>query len=143
VIWSVEMTEVTVLFLDQTFSSTAVGPLEVFNHAGSLWNLLTGTRQTPRFKVTTASVDGRAVRCDGPIYIKPAAAIADIRKTDLIFIPTTGLRIDDVAEYHAPVISSCVAGKTAGPPSRAYVRGLAWSRLPECWMANAPRHIGR
>jgi len=99
------MTEVTVLFLDQTFSSTAVGPLEVFNHAGSLWNLLTGTRQTPRFKVTTASVDGRAVRCDGPIYIKPAAAIADIRKTDLIFIPTTGLRIDDVAEYHAPVIS--------------------------------------
>src|SRR5436189_153954 len=51
------MTEVTVLFLDQTFASTAVGPLEVFNHAGSLWNLL------------------------------------------------TGLRIDEVAEYHAPIIS--------------------------------------
>jgi len=99
------MTEVTVLFLDQSFSSTAVGPLEVFNHAGSLWNLLTGIKQNPRFRVTTASVDGRAVRCDGPIYIKPAAAIKDIRKTDLIFIPTTGLRIDDVGEYHAPIVS--------------------------------------
>ena len=99
------MTEVTVLFLDQSFSSTAVGPLEVFNHAGSLWNLLTGTKQNPRFRVTTASVDGRAVRCDGPIYIKPAAAIKDIRKTDLIFIPTTGLRIEDAGEYHAPIVS--------------------------------------
>src|SRR5690349_7630678 len=79
------MTEVTVLFLDETFSSTAVGPMEVFRHAGSLWNLLTGTRPVPRFGVTTASVDGCAVRCDGPIHIRPDAALADIRKTDLIF----------------------------------------------------------
>ncbi len=31
------MIDVTVLLLDQTFSSTAVGPMEVFRHAGSLW----------------------------------------------------------------------------------------------------------
>jgi transcriptional regulator GlxA family with amidase domain len=99
------MTEVTVLFLDGTFSSTAVGPMEVFRHAGTLWNFLTGKRQVPRFRVTTASADGRAVHCDGPIDIKPMAALKEIRKTDLIFIPTTGLRIDDVAEYHAPVVS--------------------------------------
>ena len=99
------MTEVTILFLDGTFASTAIGPLEVFRHAGTLWNLLTGSRQVPRFRVTSASANGRAVRCDGPIYIKPMAALKDIRKTDLIFIPTTGLRIDDVAEYHAPVVS--------------------------------------
>ena len=36
------MTDVTVLFLDETFSSTAIGPMEVFRHAGTLWNVLTG-----------------------------------------------------------------------------------------------------
>jgi transcriptional regulator GlxA family with amidase domain len=98
------MTEVTILFLDGTFSSTAIGPMEVFRHAGMLWNWLTGTRQVPRFRVTTASVDGRAVRCDGPIYIKPDGPMTAIRKTDLIFIPTTGLSIEDAVELNAPVL---------------------------------------
>ena len=99
------MTEVTVVFLDGTFSSTAIGPMEVFRHAGTLWSYLTGERQVPHFRVTTASADGRPVRCDGPIEVQPMAALKDIRRTDLIFIPTTGLRIDDVGEYHAPVVS--------------------------------------
>jgi transcriptional regulator GlxA family with amidase domain len=98
------MVDVTVLFLDETFSSTAVGPMEVFRHAGSLWNVLTGQSQKPYFHVTTASADGRPVECDGPIFIKPEAAIRDIRKTDLIFIPTTGLSIDDVVERNGPVV---------------------------------------
>jgi transcriptional regulator GlxA family with amidase domain len=98
------MKDVTVLILDETFSSTAVGPMEVFSHAGTLWNLLTGAPQSPRFRVTTASANGRSVRCDGPIRIQPDAALADIRKTDLIFIPTTGLSVDDVVERNAPVV---------------------------------------
>ncbi len=98
------MIDVTVLFLDDTFSSTAVGPMEVFRHAGSLWNILTGTPQRPRFNVTTASTNGRAVLCDGPIHTKPMAAIHDIRSTDLIYIPTTGLSLDDVVERNASVV---------------------------------------
>src|SRR5437660_2474253 len=38
------MKAITVLLLDQMFSSTAIGPMEVFRHAGSLWNILTGMR---------------------------------------------------------------------------------------------------
>src|ERR1700758_2911904 len=98
------MTEVTILLLEETFSSTAVGPMEVFRHAGSLWNWLTGTKPAPRFRVITASVDGRAVRCDGPIFIKPDVALTAIRKTDLIFIPTTGPNIEGVVERNAPVV---------------------------------------
>src|SRR5215510_8385179 len=98
------MIDVTVLFLDQTFSSTAVGPMEVFRHAGNLWNILTGSRPSPHFRVTTASADGRAVHCDGPIQIKPDMALKDVRKTDLIYIPTTGLGIEDVVERNAPVV---------------------------------------
>ena len=98
------MTDVTVLFLDGTFSSTAIGPMEVFRHSGTLWNVLTGKRADPGFRVTTASADGRAVRCDGEIRIQPSAALADVRKTDLIFIPSSGISLDDVVERNAAVV---------------------------------------
>jgi transcriptional regulator GlxA family with amidase domain len=98
------MVDVTVLLLNQTFSSTAVGPMEVFRHAGFLWNHLTGKPTKPRFNVTTASADGKPVLCDGPLQIQPMTAIQNIRKTDLIFIPTTGLSVDDVVERNTPVV---------------------------------------
>lgn len=98
------MTEVTIVLLDGTFSSTAVGPMEVFRHAGTLWGFLTGTRQVPRFRVTTASVDGGSVRCDGGIQIQPDVALTSIRNTSLIFIPTTGLSLDDAVERNSPVL---------------------------------------
>src|SRR5215469_3963024 len=99
-----EMTDVTIVFLDQTFSSTAVGPMEVFRHAGALWNFLTGVPQNPRFRVITASAYGGAVPCDGPITIRPDVALSDVRRTDLIFIPTTGVSVEDAAERNAPVL---------------------------------------
>jgi transcriptional regulator GlxA family with amidase domain len=110
------MKDITILLLDQTFSSTAIGPMEVFRHAGSLWNVLTGIQPDPPFRVTTASADGRAVNCDGGIQIQPNVALKDIRKTDLIFIPTTGLSIDDVVERNAAVVPWL---------KRWYTRGVA------------------
>lgn len=98
------MIDVTVLFLNETLSSTAVGPMEVFRHAGSLWNLLTGTRPAPLFRVTTASVDGHAVRCDGPIHIQPDAAMNEVRKTDLILVPAAGLDVEKMVEANAAVL---------------------------------------
>jgi transcriptional regulator GlxA family with amidase domain len=98
------MVDVTVLFLKDTFSSTATGPMEVFRHAGTLWNNFTGQKPITHFRVTTASVDGRAVRCDGPIYIRPAMALKAVRKTDVIFIPSTGLEVENVVERNAAVV---------------------------------------
>ena len=43
--------------------------------------------------------------CDGLIHIKPQCALKDIRKADLIFIPTTGLGIQDVVERNEDWIS--------------------------------------
>ena len=98
------MKEIAVLLLDQMFSSTAIGPMEVFRHAGSLWNMLTGTQTTPRFRVTTASADGHPVNCDGGIQIRPNIALNEVGKTDLIFVPTTGLNVDDVVKRNAPIV---------------------------------------
>ena len=96
--------EITVLLLDQMFSSTAIGPMEVFRHAGSLWNVLTGMQLAPSFRVTTASIGGRPVNCDGGIQIRPNVALQDVGKADLIFVPTTGLSIDDVVERNGPIV---------------------------------------
>src|SRR4029453_6957063 len=98
------MINITVLLLDQMFSSTAIGPMEVFRHSGSLWNILTGTKGVPRFHVTTATADGRPVNCDGEIQIKPNVALKDVGKTDLIFFPTTGLSVEDGGERTAPTV---------------------------------------
>src|SRR5215467_3439482 len=98
------MLDITILLLDQMFSSTAIGPMEVFRHAGSLWNILTGIHRAPSFHVTTASADGGPVHCDGEIYIQPNVALEDVGKTDLIFVPTTGLSVDDVIERNAAIV---------------------------------------
>src|SRR5215813_3646053 len=118
------MIDVTVLFLDQTFSSTATGPVEVFRHAGMLWNRFTGMQQINHFRVTTASADGRAVQCDGPIVIKPTAAISNVRKTDLIFIPSTGLSVDDVVERNAPVVPWLKRWHKRGVPIASVCSGV-------------------
>jgi transcriptional regulator GlxA family with amidase domain len=96
--------EITVVLVDQMFSSTAIGPMEVFRHAGSLWNMLTGAKLEPQFRVTTASADGRPVRSDGDIQIRPNIGIQDVGKTDLIFIPSTGPNVNDVLERNAPIV---------------------------------------
>jgi len=96
--------EITVLLLDQMFSSTAIGPMEVFRHAGSLWNGLTGTKPEPRFRVNAATADGGPVRCDGDIHIQPNVALQDVGKTDLIFVPSTGPNVEDVLRRNALIV---------------------------------------
>jgi transcriptional regulator GlxA family with amidase domain len=98
------MIDVTVLILDGTFSSTAVGPMEVFRHTGIIWNDFAGRERAPRFRVTTASANGRAVHCDGPLFIQPMAAMAEIRKTELIFLPSTGPSLNDIVERNGRVV---------------------------------------
>src|SRR5579885_1981004 len=99
-----KMKEITILLLDRMFPSTATGPMEVFRHAGSLWNLFTGTQRAPRFRVTTASVDGRPVNCDGGIQIKPNASVQDVRDADIIFVPAAWMNSDSVAERNMPIV---------------------------------------
>ena len=53
------MLDVTVLLLEDGYASTAIMPIEVFHSAGALWATLQGEEPSPRFRVTTASLDGR------------------------------------------------------------------------------------
>jgi transcriptional regulator GlxA family with amidase domain len=98
------MIDVVILLPDQTFSSTAIGPMDVFTQCGSLYNHCSGLKPCPPFRVTTASIGGKVVQCEGPVQMKPTKSLDRVKKADLIFIPSTGLGIDDVAKRNAAMV---------------------------------------
>jgi transcriptional regulator GlxA family with amidase domain len=85
-----EVLDVTVVLIGEGYVSTAIGPIEVFHAAGTLWNWLQGEQPTPRFRVRVASVDGRSVKGLCGLGLTPECAISDIRKTDIIVLSASG-----------------------------------------------------
>lgn len=71
---------------DDGFSSTAIGPMEVFYAAGLLWQRLRGEPEQPLFNVRSASVDGRPVKSVYGVTLTPHCAIEDVKETDLILL---------------------------------------------------------
>ena len=99
------MIDVTVLFLEGSHASTSVGPLEVFRSAGVLWNLLTHEATRPAFRVRSASITGRLVHPEGPYAIQPDEALKDVKRTDLVFVPSAGLGVDEFLARNAAVVA--------------------------------------
>lgn len=98
------MLDVTVVFMDGGHASTAIGPLEVFRDAGSLWNALQDEPAEPSFRVRSASIGGRPVRPDGPYTLQPDESLESIASTDLVFVPSGGLDLDRMLIEQAPVV---------------------------------------
>jgi len=88
------MLDVTVVLLDDGLSSTAIMPLEIFHCAGRLWHDLHGEPARAPFQVRAVSIDGRAVRIPYGISIEPRGSIADVERTDVAVVPTSGLDLD-------------------------------------------------
>jgi transcriptional regulator GlxA family with amidase domain len=95
---------ITILVPGFGYPSAVVGPWEVFSSAGTLWNTLRGEEVDAPFEVITASVDGKPVEFVGGVRITPDKAISQVRKTDLIFIPTIGLELDKVLSHNRKMI---------------------------------------
>jgi transcriptional regulator GlxA family with amidase domain len=87
---------ITILIPGFGLPSPVIGPYEVFSSAGVLWNTLRNEALAAPFEIITASEDGKAVRFEGGVTIKPDRAVSQIRKTDVIFIPSVGLELDKV-----------------------------------------------
>ena len=87
--------DVTVVLLEGGYASTAIGPIEVFHSAGVLWNLLRGDALQPRFRVRIASIDGAGVVSLCSLGLTPECAIHDIKRTDIIILPASGLDVQD------------------------------------------------
>jgi transcriptional regulator GlxA family with amidase domain len=92
--------DVTILLLNDCYASTSLAPIEVFHSAGNLWNQLTGNETEPRFKVTTASLDGGPVETPYSVGLTPQKSIDAVAHTDVAVIPASGLELDAQFERH-------------------------------------------
>jgi transcriptional regulator GlxA family with amidase domain len=91
--------DVTIVVLEGGYASTAIAPIEVFHSAGVVWNWLHGENLRPRFRVRTASVDGRKVSAAGSLGLTPDCSISDINQTDIIIVSAPGWDVlDHIAE---------------------------------------------
>src|SRR5689334_23322050 len=89
------MLDVTVILFDDGYASTAVLPVEVFHSAGTLWQFLNQENPQPRFRVTTASLDGGPVRSPyAGLSMAPQCALAEVEHSDIVIVPTSGPDLD-------------------------------------------------
>lgn len=88
------MLDVTVVLLDDGLSSTAIMPVEIFHSAGRLWNDLHDQPAEAPFRVRTVSLTGGPVRSPYGLSILPEGALADVARTDIVIVPTSGLELD-------------------------------------------------
>ena len=84
---------VTVVLLEEGYASTAIAPIEVFHSAGLLWNTLNGGTPEPRFRVTTASIDGKPVDSVCGIGLTPQHSIREVKEADIIVLSASGLDV--------------------------------------------------
>lgn len=97
--------DVTVVLLDAGYASTAIGPIEVFHSAGLLWNRLHGDAGKPRFRVRTASIDGKSISSLCGLRITPELSIRDVRRTDIIVLPASGLEVQERIARNTALLS--------------------------------------
>jgi transcriptional regulator GlxA family with amidase domain len=95
------MLDVTVVLLNDNYASTAIGPIEVFHSAGTLWQVLHGEVPRPHFRVTIASVDGEAVIGPYSLRMLPQVPLRGVGNADVIVVPASGLDLKNQFARHA------------------------------------------
>ena len=128
---------VTVVLLDGGFPSTAIGPIEVFHSAGLLWNSLRGETLRPRFRVRVASIDGAEVTSLCALGLMPDCAIHDIKRTDIIILPASGLDVQDRIARDTSLLSWLRKWHARGAYIAGICSGVAF--LAECGLLDGRR----
>lgn len=100
------MIDVTVVLLERALPSTSIAPLEIFLCAGTLWPLLRGEPEKSKqyFRVRTVSLDGAPTRHHVPISLRPDGALKDVKKTDLVVVPTAEFDMDASLKANAVLL---------------------------------------
>jgi transcriptional regulator GlxA family with amidase domain len=88
------MLDVTVVLLEDGFSSTAIMPVEIFHFAGKLWNDLHDNPAEPAFRVRIVSLDGGAVHSIYGLGMTPHAGLESVERTDVVIVSTSSLDLD-------------------------------------------------
>ncbi len=93
------MKKVTLLILEQSTLTGITAVMDIFQMAGNNWNETPGIQKKPLFHVELVSIDGKPVRFSDSVEITPARSIHDVESTDIIIIPSSGYRAEDIKNY--------------------------------------------
>lgn len=118
--------DVTVVLLDGGWISTSLGPVEVFHSAGLLWQDLQGQVPQPRFRVRTASIDGRPAACAYGVSMTPQCALADVGPTDVILVGSPGVEPIEQSDYDERLLQWLRDAHAAGTHIAGVCAGVAY-----------------
>ncbi|QPC43835.1 helix-turn-helix domain-containing protein [Kaustia mangrovi] len=96
--------DVVIVLVNEGYASTAVGPIEVFASAGSMFNEMRGGDPQPRFRVKMASIDGDPIESAYGLRISPDSSIADVGRADLVMVSASGLLPSKWMSRHAALL---------------------------------------
>ncbi|QFT91693.1 HTH-type transcriptional regulator CdhR [Roseovarius sp. THAF9] len=95
---------VVVVLVNEGHASTAVSPIEIFSSAGTMFEELRGKDPDPRFRVTTASIDGRSIETAHGLRITPDCAIDETGPADLVIASASGPVPSEWMARHAALV---------------------------------------
>jgi len=88
------MKKVVIFASDHCLFSTVGAPMDMFIQAGIFWNSLVGKAPSPYFDVKLVTLDGKPVMATNQVLITPHCSISDIKRADLILIPSQGMHFN-------------------------------------------------
>ena len=80
------MINVTVLAMQTTMAFSVITPIDIFSHAGVMWNYFHGAAIDPHFQVNVVTTDGKPIKCLRGARIVPDGSIHDVGKSDLVVV---------------------------------------------------------
>ncbi len=98
------MIEVAVVLMKGGLPSTAIAPMEIFSCAGVLYDAFCGQSSEPLFRVRAVTATGKPTSSFIPVTIRPTCSIAEVRKADLIIVPSSGAVIDEILARNQTLI---------------------------------------
>ena len=104
------MRHATILAIDEALASSITIPLEMLHAADVITRIR--NRRAERRSFVVASHDGAPVTMSGGIGIQPSTSIADITRTDLIFVPALWGNPNAIVRRH-PSITAWLAAQHA------------------------------
>ncbi|MEQ8967440.1 MAG: helix-turn-helix domain-containing protein [Azospirillaceae bacterium] len=120
------MLEVAIVLVNEGYASTAIGPIEVFASAGTMWNEMSGGTPRQRFRTSMASIDGEPVESAYGLRLAPEMSIAEIGVPDLAFVSASGIAPSDWMRRHAGLLPWLVDCRERGTLLAGVCSGVAF-----------------